>query len=275
MWPVTSCKHVAEIQQNMLESSLNILGDKLFSLVSDGPGKDDLRAKYDAFVLRATRGEADEEQIEYVAASILNASNSEEEISPEMAEQIVQGTDPEFEPMSSVRSNKSIPEANPMDGVQQMSIGEGLMKLLAFNDDLKKSQAGDVNTEKKKRFVHYKFDGDIIVNMDKEVKKFLSEAEHEDLMLSFQEIERIHKITWSDELEKELRESQRQLKEEMMKLQEELREVGKVPHMSFVTKFALLDSGFISPMVPPDFDLEAIMLEVQEQLKEAGVDWEN
>ncbi|MDW7682333.1 MAG: hypothetical protein SCK70_17345 [bacterium] len=63
-----------ESQEIVLEHSLNMLGNKLLAMVPEGAEKGGVKQMYDNFVKQASAREVEPEQVEQVAASILNLS---------------------------------------------------------------------------------------------------------------------------------------------------------------------------------------------------------
>jgi len=60
-----------EVKQNVLEYSLDLMGEKLLALVPDGTEKNKLNELYQSFKERATKGNVAPQQIESMAANIL------------------------------------------------------------------------------------------------------------------------------------------------------------------------------------------------------------
>ncbi|MCH8874135.1 hypothetical protein IH824_15425, partial [candidate division KSB1 bacterium] len=78
-----------EVKQSVLEYSLDLMGEKLLALVPDGTEKNKLNELYQSFKERATKGNVAPQQIESMAANILNTSNAETELTPQQAEGIL------------------------------------------------------------------------------------------------------------------------------------------------------------------------------------------
>ena len=78
-----------EVKQNVLEYSLDLMGEKLLALVPDGTEKNKLTELYQDFKERASKGNVAPQQIESMAANILNTSNTETELTPQQAEGIL------------------------------------------------------------------------------------------------------------------------------------------------------------------------------------------
>jgi hypothetical protein len=74
-----------EVKQDILRTTLNLFGDELLAMVPDGEQKKMLEKRYQDFLSRAERDQVADEEIERVAAAILNLSNRDTTISAEAA----------------------------------------------------------------------------------------------------------------------------------------------------------------------------------------------
>lgn len=79
----------SQLQKGELSEELEALGQKFIAMVPDGEGKEALNDYYGDFVDRVDRGEVAPREVERVAASILNASNTGRTLSPKEAESII------------------------------------------------------------------------------------------------------------------------------------------------------------------------------------------
>ena len=102
-------------KQTVLEESLDLLGNKLLAMVPPGNSKATLAEVYDNFKQKAIAGLVGEQEVEQVAANILNASNTETELTPRQAQAIIVGQPylaPETdEPVIAAPSPEGRPEA--------------------------------------------------------------------------------------------------------------------------------------------------------------------
>jgi hypothetical protein len=74
-----------EVKQDILRTTLNLFGDELLAMVPDGEQKTMLEKRYQEFLTRAEKDEVADEEIERVAATILNLTNRDTVISAETA----------------------------------------------------------------------------------------------------------------------------------------------------------------------------------------------
>ena len=271
--PFQSCKKVEDVKNDMLEYSLNALGDKLFSVTNNGSEKNSLKEKYDQFVQRATNGEASKEQIEYVAANILNASNSQDTINNDLANALVEATDPSFDPKSS-SSESQAPELNtPLSEEQRLSIGEDLAKTMDFNEKLKEKYNAKKDKESFSKIVFYEFDKGLVLNLDEKLKTEWSQSDFEIIEEELSEISKIHRMEWKKDLFSELEREHELYRKDMKKLMTMQFENPDLHELSNIPEITFYDSNFYSPSVP-HVNMDSIMQMVQKQLEAAGVSQE-
>ncbi len=80
---------LSKVRKEGVESYLALLGNQLFATVPEGADKDELKKKYDQFLLEVADRKIPPEQVEKVAASILNASNASEALTAQQVEAVL------------------------------------------------------------------------------------------------------------------------------------------------------------------------------------------
>ena len=260
-----SCKQVQKVRDDVMEYSLNKLGDTFFSMMADSPEKTELQEKYNAFVQRSVDGQVEQEQIEYVAANMLNASNSQDRIDPKLASSIVNATDLDKEP-SSVDGLANDWEG--LDDSELKNLGEKLSKLLDFNEELKTVYT-DVDFSDK---VFYKFDEKIEINIDEEIKIAMEETKKSLEALEY--FKENQDFTWVNDLKEDLKKEQAKMKEEMKKWKDMEFDFSDYMKDGKYMQFYFNDSNFVMPEIPT-VNIDSIMQAVQQSLKEAGIKTEN
>ena len=78
-------------KEDILSFSLDAIGTRLVDLVEDESAKDRIADAFDQFQIKVANNEVRPEQIEYVAANVLNLAKSNTRISPEEAEFVLAG----------------------------------------------------------------------------------------------------------------------------------------------------------------------------------------
>lgn len=268
-FPFQSCQKAKEVRNDLLEYSLNTLGEKLFSLMGESPEKAQLQDKYNSFVERAADGEANQDQIEYVAANIMNASNSQETVNPELAAQILETTEPNFQPSKALNQDTPIRTA-ALTNEESMAIGENLSNLIKMNENLKDSffKHGSQSDFSKKVF--YKWDKGIVLNLDEELKSEKDQEEFKFIFAQLEDLEKVQKMEWKKELSKALKSEHVKYKMEMKKLKELHMNHQEIPGMEAIEIFTIADSNFFSPYIP-DVNIDSIMEAVEASLESAGI----
>lgn len=267
------CKEVKQIQDNLLRSSLHLLGDKFFGLIADGPQKQQMLANFDKFVERAISGETPPEQVEYVAANMLNATNSKDSISTELADAILDDTETsaEEELPKAVRERKSMNSGDL--GTRHQTLAKTLNSLLHFNNSLANSYHQKHADKELRGKVFYRFDASgINMEMDESLRDLIDPEKPEDLDVAMQEVERLIAVKWDKDLEKNLKMESMKVMAEMKKLEglksfEHLKDFKGMENFIFIGE---QDSNFINPYSTMP-DVEAILKDVEQKLKEAGV----
>lgn len=271
-----SCKQVEKVTDDAIEYSLNKLGDTFFSLITESPEKEEMRKKYDAFVQRSIKGEVDQEQIEYVAANMLNASNSQKRIKPELAASIVETTESADKDKDIADADQDLKNKPDLELSERKTIGEKLSKILDFNDKVRQSYANGDISEK----VFYRFDEGIEINIDEELKILLEEAQQtSDIIKEFQKRE---DFTWVKDLSQNLKLEQAKIAEEIKNFEklENLENLKELENFKFDFKYFLKDgkfkqfyfndTSFVMPHIP-QVNIDSILKSVEQSLKEVGV----
>ncbi|MFT6810093.1 MAG: hypothetical protein ACJA01_003336 [Saprospiraceae bacterium] len=252
-----------------MESSLNILGDRLFSMVGDGEGKANLKEKYDGFVQRAVNGDADQDQIQYVAATILNATNSRDTIQPDLATSIVNATDSSFKTIHTTAKEEAPVKKIPMSFAQSSSLGENLAKILKMNDNLRMSCTKKRPDEDFAEKVFYKFDKGIVMTLDEDIKSTLDESEFEQIFVELHEMEKMNGMEWKKELSKALKMEHLAFRNEMKKVKELKMKHQDWEGMKEIEGYSFADSNFFALYIP-EINMDSIMKIVELSLEAAG-----
>ena len=263
---VKAKKKAEEITSDLFEYSLNSLGDRLFVLIPEGDTKANLRVMYDDFVQRAVNGDVEQDQIEYVAANILNATNRQDKIQPDLAKAIVEATASSFHFNPSVEKEALSPKTQ-LSLDQARSLGENLNRILKMNDELKtKYHKANPNLDFAKE-VFYKFDKGIVMTLDEKMKSTLAENEFEELFVELKEMEKVQKMEWKEELSKSLKLEQQAFRKEMEKVKELKLNLKGLDKFKELELFSVDDSNYFAPYVP-DILLDSIMQDLSESLEE-------
>jgi ribosomal protein L20A (L18A) len=122
---------------DVLNNYVELLGDKLLTMVPEGAGKEALAKMYLDFVEKVRNREVKPERIEQVAAGILNLSNNYEKITPQQAEAFIRVAVmlPELDSAKTVV--EVIPAQPPAPAAHEWeTLGERLKSVYEFNEKL-------------------------------------------------------------------------------------------------------------------------------------------
>jgi len=198
-------------KQSVLEESLDLLGDKLLAMVPAGNSKATLTEVYNNFKQKAIAGLVGEQEVEQVAANILNASNNETELTPRQAEAIIVG-----EPYMSMQSGNWTPRTTddttwaippkPPKGAPSSALppdfGERIIAMVHFNDQMAASfKRHNMKINRIGKHMRFRADKGLRIEMDSAIRDQLPAAEFEVLG---KELVRMENLEWCDNLAEEI-----------------------------------------------------------------------
>ncbi|MBN2356687.1 hypothetical protein JXO59_11290 [candidate division KSB1 bacterium] len=196
-------------KKNVLRPTLESLGEKLFAAVRTDSSKENLQKNYLDFVKKAEAREIKPEEIEKIAADILNLSIRDSMISSKEAMNIFT-LRPDTEvlpPMQmdypSSYEKRSIivkPEktTKPAYDISQEELAERLKKMHEVENKLQKiSILIKKNKNIPSDFLYFKADSGLVVEVNFELKKLLEEQDRL-LAEQFQELEKKKWLQWQE-----------------------------------------------------------------------------
>ena len=222
------------IQQDVLEFSLNLMGEELLAMVPVDVGREKLSELYDDFKQRAINGLIEPEQVEAVAANILNVRNTEESITPQQAEGILQ---------SGMMAPTAIAQVEPAPTAQAKapehslperwkSTGERVKIMFAFNEQMQEAVKEHAATSTEMpRQIHYEAKDGLNLVVDTRLKTLMDEKKIMSLTKELEHLEHLELLTWQENLSEKLAKEQEKMKIELDNLQESLEEL-KLQHLS-------------------------------------------
>lgn len=215
---------------DILGYSMERLGEKLVEMVPEG--KDAVRGLYNQFVSQVEAKEVSPEQVEMVAANILNLSNQNATLSPDEAQSFLALSlvEPEsrmaepFVAIDSVERNitllrdKHLVKADPLKKsipVERLKdLGERLDILINMNELIRPKLD-------EKPMLRYQIHNNIIrVYVDPEVKRAIPEKELRKMDKEFSELQKKKMLYWRENLSNEAMEMARKKKEELDAIRE-------------------------------------------------------
>lgn len=271
-------------KQDTLESAMGLLGDKLMAMIPDSTEKKPVQALYDSFSQRAVQREMPPEQIEYVAASILNLSNTETMLTPEQVKTIL--NIPFFSPVKLEReANDSIeveiekkkfiqsgPE-RPIPPERWEALGERIKSLNEFNAHMQKTMKEVTDQHQKvHRQIRYRVDKELKIAMDADLKTKFHHKKFRHLAKEIRRMEREHMLEWRENFQDELKQEMEQMKKELESLKE-LKKLKQLEHMQGLEALKSLESLKSLELLKniPVIDADSINKIVNQSLKDAGL----
>lgn len=277
-------------KQDTLDYAMDLLGKKLMAMVQNDADKKPVQEMFDKFSQDARERKVDPEKIEYVAASILNLSNSESTLTPEEAETIlnlpfIPLAKIESEPADSIalpiKKHKDLPGPPPppppdrsIPPEEWKELGERIKSLDEFNTELRRT-IGNLTDHQKEMHRHLKFriEKDLKIAMDAQLKAKLDQLKFGRLAKEMKRLERDRMLEWRENYEEEL-EKKLQLWNQKLDSLNELRQLDQLEIIHGMDQLKALESLrnleklHHLPMINPD-SINAI---IKHSLEEAGID---
>ena len=258
-----------EVKQSVLEYSLDLMGEKLLALVPDGTEKNKLTELYQDFKERATKGNVAPQQIESMAANILNTSNTETELTPQQAEGILRSAMLAPTPISELPfielGSGETPQLASLSKPERLQfVGKRVKTMFELNEKIyiviKKNR---VKYHEKARQIHYRVKDGLNIIIDLNLRSHLEEEEFKNLAEQLKALEQDRVLKWEKDLsvalEKEMAALQNfldELKEQKsFEILKELESLKSLEHLKHI------------PVIDPD----SIRKVVEKSLREAGI----
>jgi len=262
-----------DTQKDVLEVSLNLMGDKLMAMVPDGTENNKLVDLYENFKQKAIKGDVAPEQIENVAANILNVSNTEKTITSQQAEGVLRSallvettwknseSRGEHQPKKSKPAKRSKPDEFKVAGNRVKTMFE-------FNERIHKTI--EQNAEKQHelaRQIHYQVKDGLNLVLDTRLRANMDEKAFSHLVVELEELEQEELLEWSETLSEELARASEEMQEELEALQESLEEIKEEHIINALESLKSLEYLEHIPIINAD----SIRKEVEKSLREAGI----
>ena len=265
-----------EVKQNVLEYSLDLMGEKLLALVPDGTEKNKLTELYQDFKERATKGDVAPQQIESMAANILNTGNTETALTPQQAEGILRSAMLAPTPISELLyielgSGEPPQLARAPKPERLQFVGKRVKTMFELNEKIyiaiKKNR---VKYHEKARQIHYRVKDGLNIIMDVSLRSHLDEEEFKNLAEQLKALEQDRVLKWEKDLSVELEKEMAETKKELAALQnflDELKEQKSFEILKELESLKSLEHLKHIPVIDPD----SIRKVVEKSLREAGV----
>ena len=266
-----------EVREDVLEYSLNLMGDKLFAMVPEGPEKTKLNELYNDFKQRAVEGEVAPEQIEHVAANILNVSNSDSTLTPQQAEVVLlsalMAPKPPIPPIPQVLpvpEEPAVPEV-PHEVERWEGLGERIKTMFEFNENMRRTMKEHaIKHRELARQIHYQVKDGLQLALDARLRARFKGREFRRLARELRHLEKERLLEFRQNLAEELEKEMEEVHKELESLHESLEELKKeqaYEALKSLESLKRLEHLKDMSVVDPD----SIRKVVEESLREAGI----
>jgi len=281
-----------ESKRDVLDYSLGLLGEKLMAMVPEGSDRASVQEVYNKFMTQAKQQEVAPEQIETVAANILNVSNMEGTITSEQAKALLEvslskpvkierGVPDSIEFLVTTETSPvmvipPVPEKFEVTVGTYKDLGERLVTLYKSNKEMQ--EAMRENSEKMREHklkMFYRIDKDLQLVMDEEFKEQLKEKKFRRLSRKLRQAEKNHIVVWrknfGEDFQKQMKKMNKELASlEKLKQLEKLEQLGQLKGLEALKSLEslkCLESLKYIPVVNSD----SIRIIVEKELMDAGV----
>jgi len=252
------------------------MGEKLLALVPDGAEKNKLNELYLSFKERASKGNVAPQQIESMAANILNTSNAETALTPQQAEGILRSAMLAPTPISELPSielgSDETPQiANVPEPERLHIVGNRVKTMFELNEKVYVAiKINALKHHEKARQIHYRVKDGLKIVMDLNLRSHLDEEEFKNLAEQLKTLEQERVLKWEKDLSVELEKEMAETKKELAALQESLDELQEQKSFEILKKLESLKSLEHLRHIPV-IDPDSIRKVVERSLREAGL----
>ncbi len=266
-----------ESKGNVLDYSLNLVGDKLLAMVPEGEQKGSVKQMYDDFIKKAKAEQVAPEQVEYVAANIMNLSNLDTTLTPEQAEAVLkysleapvklERVNPESIRIAIDIKRVQAVEEDAISREQLENVGIRIRKLNELNEELRKAMKEKSEEMREKHLqLHYRIDDGLKMAIDPQFKIYLDKEKYRELSDKIRQLEREEMLEWREDFRKEMEKMREELKE-----LEELKKFKGLEKLEALKALEGLKALNGLEFVPPVINADSIKAVVKRSLEEAKI----
>lgn len=283
----------SKVRQTGVENYLGLLGNSLFAMVPEGKDKDQLKKKYGQFLADVAERKVPPEQVEQIAASILNLSNASQGLTAAQAETLLFLTEmplefgkgtavvvtpapPALPGAVSVEGDSAVPPMPPLVAAlpaqsapeKWEAMQERIKMMYEFNYRLKGELAGlTPHPAAVQRLMHFSLAPDmkITVVVNDSLKQALLKRKQLAIAKELERLEKEKRLVWQQNFSTQLRLDQERLKHELQRLRE-LQRLGEPEAMKALSSLHSLEN--LSPKSAADSaDFQAELKQALEEAK--------
>lgn len=191
---------MVEMQKDYLNHYIGLLGDKLIALVPESSEKRTLQSFFDDFKQQVENQEVSPEQVERVAAGILNISNLKDSISVTEARAVLRLG--RAEPDSQIREKRGIAvvrskrSSSKESELRWRDLGERLESIYKLDQKIK-AMPDSIKPL-------YRFDSNLNIVIDDHARALLHQKKFQMMSKEIQELEKEKALIWQENVSKEL-----------------------------------------------------------------------
>ncbi len=235
----------SKVRQTGVENYLGLLGNSLFAMVPEGEDKDQLKKKYGQFLADVAERKVPPEQVEQVAASILNLSNASQGLTAAQAETLLFLTEmplefgkgtavvvtPALPGAVKVEVDSTVPPMPPPVAAlpaqsapeKWQAMQERIKMMYEFNHRLKGELAGlTPHPAAMQHLMHFRLAPDmkITVVVNDSLKQALLKRKQLAIAKELERLEKEKRLVWQQNFSAQLRLDHERLKRELQRLRE-------------------------------------------------------
>ena len=273
------------VKQNpdVLEYSMQTLGEKLVAMVPEG--KEAVKNLFDQFASQVHAKEVSPEQVELVAANILNLTNQNASLTAEEAESVLSFTlyspdSDEWVTADSIGADSRIklprvrprfrPPRKPIEAPHLKALGERLKMAFEYNDKVLEAIK---DKQEIRRHFHFQIEDGLKLALDPDLKKAFGDGKFKEFELEFKVLKNQEMLVWQENLAVEMQERMERRHKELEEIVE-LRELKGMERLEKLHELQALKSleslknleklGFI-----PNFDSDSLHVIIQTRIKQS------
>ena len=186
-----------------LDYTLGLLGDKLVAMIPNESGRKSVQEKFGDFVKQAKEQKVSPEQVEHVAANILNLSNAETELTSEQAEAVMDLS--LATPLITSQGDCEIEVPSPPPPPEKwQNLEKRIQYVYEFNDKMREVIKKDSKKNSKlAEQYHIQVQNGLIMAMHENMKVKFSDMEVDKLQDELKQLENDQIIIWNKEQKNE------------------------------------------------------------------------
>jgi len=279
-----------ESKSDVLEYSLNLLGDKLLAMVPENSDKSSVKNLYDSFVKQAKAKEVAPEQVEHVAANIFNLSNLDTTLTPEQAEAVLKYSLDTPLKLERVEEKSDLTLAVPKEKEHVISVeinqsgkhlpqqkwddlGIRIQELNKMNDELKHALREQSREMRDKHLqMHFRIDRGLRVTVDPQLREKFRHKKYRRLSRALRKMEEKEMLEWRKDFRKEMDHMRHELRDlRKLKRLEGLENLEELKQLQVLGSLEALKALEGLEFVPPVINADSIHVIINKSLLEAGL----